>query len=190
VVSLATYDRTNGADFEAAQPHQLRIGDTIAIQNCNGMGTAQITAITLDTPSAGTDTVTLDSTPAAELDGGTIHRYLTRRYHILNNTLALNGTELIGDSARDRIENMQILYGQDTDTDGDVDAYRIATNVTDWNQVISIKIALLLATEEFGEETDTNTYSLLGTTVDPTDDRRKRKVTTTTVQMRNRMSSI
>jgi type IV pilus assembly protein PilW len=43
------------------------------------------------------------------------------------------------------VENMQIQYGIDTDNDQDADTYQDAAAVTDWSTVISIRIALLLA---------------------------------------------
>lgn len=43
------------------------------------------------------------------------------------------------------VENMQIQYGVDTDGDQDPDVYQDAATVTDWNNVLSIRIALLLS---------------------------------------------
>ena len=92
----------------------------------------------------------------------------------------------------DGIENMQILYGVDTNQDGNVDDYINAgatglVTLADWRNVMSVKLALLGRTiEEYGPDLDTRTYNLLQSTVDPVDDRRRRKVATTTVQIRNR----
>lgn len=92
----------------------------------------------------------------------------------------------------DGIENMQILYGVDTDQDGLVDDYIAAgatglVTLAEWRNVMAVKIALLGRTiEEYGPDVDSKTYGLLGTTVDPVDDRRRRKVVTSTIQIRNR----
>jgi hypothetical protein len=59
--------------------------------------------------------------------------------------------------------------------------------VTNWAIVTSVKIALLLRSEaEVGTDTDTRTYNLLGTNVDPADLRVRRRVFNATAQIRNR----
>lgn len=79
------------------------------------------------------------------------------------------------------VENMQILYGDGTN-------FRAANDGSlDWDDVTSVKIALLLRSEaEVGTDTDTRTYNLLGTTVNPADLRVRRRVFTATAQIRNR----
>jgi len=87
------------------------------------------------------------------------------------------------------VENMQILYGEDTDGDSTVDVYRTATDVTAWPQVVAVRIGLLLRTiDEIPDaDLDTATYNVNGTVIDPVDDRRLRRVFTTTISLRNRM---
>ncbi|MGR8950651.1 MAG: PilW family protein [Gammaproteobacteria bacterium] len=88
------------------------------------------------------------------------------------------------------VENLQVLYGEDTVGDDSVaDTYVNAAAVTNWDNVVSVRISLLMRTvAEYGTETDTDSYTLLGTTINPTDDRRRRRVFTTTIQIRNRSS--
>ena len=88
------------------------------------------------------------------------------------------------------IESMEILYGVDTTGgDGRADQYFSASAVTDWNDVVSIRVGFLMRTiNEINLETDTNTYSVNGVVVDPVDDRRIRRVITTTIALRNRVS--
>lgn len=87
------------------------------------------------------------------------------------------------------IENMQILYGEDTTNDGDVDFYRTANSVANWNDVLSVRISLLVRTpDEIAQgDLDTTDYTLNGTVVDPPDDRRQRRVFTTTIGVRNKL---
>jgi len=96
----------------------------------------------------------------------------------------------IVDDLVEGVENMQVVYGEDTvGNDMIADAYRDAATVTDWDKVVSVRLSLLLRTiEEYGTELNTNTYDLLGNTIDPPDDRRRRRVFTTTIQIRNRSS--
>ncbi len=96
---------------------------------------------------------------------------------------ALQSEELI-----EGVENMQIVYGVDIDADRQVDRYVTANAVTDWTQVVSARIALLLrSVDESTADLDTQTQTLFGTIVDPVDDRRLRNVFATTVTVRNRV---
>lgn len=94
------------------------------------------------------------------------------------------------------IENMQILYGIDTNpqnnfqTNGhQADSYLTANLVADWSQVISVRIGLLVSTSNVVGQADTaldtSTYTAAGVTIDPAvDDRRRRRVFTSTVSLR------
>jgi type IV pilus assembly protein PilW len=87
------------------------------------------------------------------------------------------------------VEQMQVEYGVDTDGDRIVDDYMEAPNVTDWQRVISVQIALLVRSiQQYGTDTDQRTYQLLtNTTVVPPGDRRIREVFQATVSLRNRL---
>lgn len=87
------------------------------------------------------------------------------------------------------IENMQILYGEDTNEDKNVDTYINAASVSDWSSVRSVKIGLLVSTVEEiqGMDENSESYKVLGTTVGPANDRKIRRVFTATVGLRNRL---
>ena len=92
---------------------------------------------------------------------------------------------------------MQILYGEDTTgKDRVADTYVTATAVTNWEDVVSVKLAVLFATvdEDFSAAFDTkNEYRLLDENIDPTpgaDDRRRRKVVEATISLRNRQLAL
>jgi len=94
------------------------------------------------------------------------------------------------------IESMQLLFGEDLNTaDKDIQPtqYVTANNITDPDNVVSVRISLLVRTPaELNRPQVANTYRLLGvdnnTGVDITtqNDRRVRKVFTTTIFMRNK----
>lgn len=97
----------------------------------------------------------------------------------------------------DGIENMQVLYGVDAGFDGTADSYVTADNVAAWNTVVSVHISLLVRSQNVTGTAadltdDTNTYLLAGPdaatgiTIDPVDDKRRRRVFSTTLQLRNR----
>ncbi|GMR08136.1 MAG: PilW family protein [Gammaproteobacteria bacterium] len=98
------------------------------------------------------------------------------------------------------VENIQVLYGVDTDApeDGIANVYRTIDNVgvgaTDGTKVSSVRISLLMRTvNSVSTDVDTKTdYSMTGhttataTEIDPINDRYLRYVFTSTVKLRNR----
>lgn len=95
----------------------------------------------------------------------------------------------------ENVESMQILYGRDTDGNGAADEYVTAASAPAsgttayrewWNSIVSARIAVLVRSDQEADtETNSATYALAGTTIDPVDDRRLRQVFTTTVTIRN-----
>lgn len=144
------------------------------------------------------------SAPAEERFGkdGQILKITTTAYYIgvgASGSPALfyrenNGT---ANELLDNVESMQILYGEDTDaagsaTSGLPNRYVTADQVTDFEKVVSVRIALLMRTaEEVRTSTDADTYLLTGataataTTINPVDDRRLRRVYASTIKFRN-----
>ena len=88
----------------------------------------------------------------------------------------------------DGIEDMQLLYGEDTGGDEYADVYVTANNVTDWSNVISVRINLLLRSIE-QVTTEPRSIVFNGNTVNSGSgaDRRLRMAYTTTVSIRNRL---
>ena len=84
------------------------------------------------------------------------------------------------------IENMQILYGVDTDVDGAANYYVTADVVPDWTQVVSVRISLLAATIDNNLTDQPLPYTWNGATITPTD-RKIRRVFNTTLAVRNRL---
>jgi len=87
------------------------------------------------------------------------------------------------------IENMQILYGADTDATPDGAAnYYVAAGTTglNMNQVVSIRVSVLVRSINDGLAAQPVAYTYNGATVTPTD-RRIRRVFTSTIALRNRL---
>lgn len=96
----------------------------------------------------------------------------------------------------DGVESMQILYGMDADGDGTADNYVTADNVTEWQWVVSVNISLLMRSSNVTGDAadltdDTNSYVLggpdaaTGVTIDPLDDKRRRRVFNVSIRIRN-----
>jgi type IV pilus assembly protein PilW len=90
------------------------------------------------------------------------------------------------------VESLQVKYGIDTNSDLLADQYVTADAVTNWGNVVSVNIAVLVrSVDEWGTAKDTQTYHLLGgaasggADIGPFNDRRQRSVFTTTITLRN-----
>ena len=85
------------------------------------------------------------------------------------------------------VENMQILYGEDTDNDKTPNNYLPAgTAGLNLDNVISIRVSLLIRTLEDKIATQSQPYTIFGVTTTPAD-RIFRRVFTSTIALRNRL---
>ena len=100
-------------------------------------------------------------------------------------------SQFVAEELVEGIDTMQVRYGLDTDNDRQVNVWQTANLVAaanDWPRVLSVEITLLArSTEEYGTESDAVIYNVGGMRFDPIDDRRLRKVFTTTMALRNRL---
>jgi len=87
------------------------------------------------------------------------------------------------------VENMQVLYGIASGTPGQVGSYVTADHVPDFNSVVSVQVALLVASppgmRAVAQPAVAQTYNLLGTTVTAPIDARLRRVFVTTIAVEN-----
>ncbi|MDE2196869.1 MAG: PilW family protein [Gammaproteobacteria bacterium] len=110
--------------------------------------------------------------------------------------LQLSGTnvQLTPQELVSGVENMQVLYGIDTTGIQTPSQYVTANQVTNWNQVISIRVGLLLQSNPGAVAQATvppastpcaaGTYNVLGTCVSAPQDTRLRRVFTATIGLR------
>jgi type IV pilus assembly protein PilW len=148
------------------------------------------------------DCVTDAFVTAAYKDGSFLYRFGVEAYYISNTeppTLSRRRLGRLGSNATtvaeelvEGIEDMQILYGENTnDSDGmrSADTYVSAAAVTDWNNVVSVRLGLLVRTLEdnLRPNADADTYALAGSniTMDGSD-KRIRRVFTSVIALRNR----
>jgi len=82
------------------------------------------------------------------------------------------------------MDDMVVLYGVDTNNDRTANQYVPANQVSDWSQVVSVRINLLLRSAENNIATAPQTYTFNGTTTTPSD-RYLRHTYTTTIALRN-----
>lgn len=207
-IKVNTEMAATSADLEVTGSSGMAAGDTGAVMDCQSSDVFEVTG---KTTASGNDRLkhvtgaTTGSSPGnADAVFGKLYgtdaelgKVVTRRYFIGTGT---SGPALfrvqnydIFDSTNpliEGVENMQILYGKDTTGDGVADTFVDAAGVTTWDKVVSVRVALLMQAvkENFENDLDTNTYDLLGTTIDPLDDHRRRRIFAATVQIRNRIN--
>ncbi|HZF32012.1 MAG TPA: PilW family protein [Gammaproteobacteria bacterium] len=204
------------AVFAGATPADYARGDIAIVSDCAKASVFQVTGVT-DTTAGGVTRVDLAhaaaGTPGNSLaswntdqqyaDGAQVARAETWAYYVGRGSgghpalfqLRLQTTSGSTQSALgpaeelvDDVDTMQVRYGVDNDADNDVDAYFDADDVTNWANVVSVRIGLLMrAPEEYGSDVDTRTYLVNETVFDPSDDRRIRQVFTMTNGLRNRL---
>ena len=103
--------------------------------------------------------------------------------------LTLNTDTFQQESLIENIEQMQLIYGSDSDNDGVVDRYDNAAAVTNWGEVKAVEISILArGTDKDSSYTDSKIYNMVGTNYDvPTaDENYYRKKFNKLIQIRNR----
>lgn len=213
---------TNGASVFVTQPNNIADNQILIATDCTRASIFQATGVS---SGSGNTTVTHavggnpgntcpqwggPGCPGQDFrEGGHLAQFSTMVYYI--GIGAYGGPSLVrrnwstGTSRDDElvegVENMQILYGVDSDSNDDTnlgatlaDRYMPANLVTDWTRVVSVRVALLVSGQISGKasgqsekERDTATYSVAGVTLNPpTNDLHQRRVFTATVKIRNR----
>lgn len=127
---------------------------------------------------------------------GTGKQYAKNIYSIVNNNLVCTTRDeansvLNSQVIAEGVENLQVLYGEDRDaTDGVANAtnYVRADRVSNWSNVVSVRVAILVNSLDTIDSTpDTATFNLLGQgTIGAAGDLLRRRSYSTTVVIRNR----
>lgn len=135
------------------------------------------------------DVIEVNYTSATDCLGNATGGQATDRFYINGSDLMClgNGSNTPGIMA-EGVENMQILYGEDTDNDNTANHYVSVGNVVDWTAVVSVRIALLVSTVQSvgSNTTDNKTHVLLNATpIGPIGDSVIRRVFSRTIILRN-----
>jgi len=136
-----------------------------------------------------------NGTPANGPDQGiAVNRYYINNQ---NNLLCLGNGNPIAQTLVENVDNLQVLYGIDDDGDGSANRYAtaaetdngvISAGTPDWDNVVSLRLALLISSEnDIGTAQQAGGFTLLDApAIKPNDDRLYR-VFTTTIPLRNRI---
>jgi len=123
------------------------------------------------------------------------YRYYIRPYHATNNVdgpslwrVSLTAAGPINEEVLPGVDNMQVLYGENTGGTSLPDIYRDAASVANWDAVTSIKIGLLIRSlDTNGSDQSPTNYLILDKTIAVANDKIRRKVFVTEIKLRNRM---
>lgn len=113
----------------------------------------------------------------------------SRQYSIQTQAGFENSLQVSGDGKLvDGIENMQILYGEDgADVDLVADYYVALDDVVDIQNVVSLKISLLVRSNDDNLSANAVKYNFSGNSNLLSTDKRLRKVFNTTIALRNKL---
>lgn len=183
-----------GPSVFTPDPSSLTCGSG-SVATCNGAGTAsdQITVNyqgsvdCLGNPTAPSSSVTDTFFISTDTTTG------------LNRLMCRGSGNPAAQPLVDGIENMQVQYGIDTTNDGYADSYVVANSVTDWDKVVSVRVALLASTKSndsaasgvagvvFGDTaSDAMSYQVLENLSATVATGVRARVFTSTVELRNR----
>lgn len=200
VISHPTTGIPGSGDITVSNGNGLEAGDIVLAHDCVAGAIFQITA----DPSSGTIQHAAGAgTPGNSSDAlgynfgaGWVNKIATSSFYIRNNGQSPSlyhkketepAAELV-----EGVESMQIRYGIDTTGNGSIDTYETAENVGNWNNVVSVRISLLMVSMENNLTVDgpqADSFDVNGQEIEiDENDRRLRRVFTRTVTLRNRVS--
>lgn len=198
-VSTTVASQSSSTSFTVSDPTIFTDGEIVGISNCKQ---AEVFAVKCTESSSKCtnpiqSTVSLANYFSTAGDAPTIYAYTEHQYYVEDTSVTTshipglyrvtNRTDQTSGELVQGVEDMQLLYGVDTDGDGVPNQYVTSAAVTAWNKVVTVQIGLLMRSNtEYGLNKDTATYSVLDTTFnDPSDLRVRRRVFTATVEKRN-----
>lgn len=185
------------ANIQVNQHNGLDRYDIVMVSDCLNAAIFQITSANPDasgslahntgngTPGNATKALGKDYT------GAEIHQINTVSFYIKNNGGEPSLYRVVGDSPAQElvrnVEDLQLQYGVDNNADGAADIYQLASAVTNWANVVSVRINLLLRSDADNLTVDgKQTYYFNGASQTATDNR-LRAVFSRTVTLRNRV---
>jgi len=115
------------------------------------------------------------------------NRFTINHYFIDDNRLMCRGNIGVAQPLVNNVENLQVLYGENTDDDPrSANRYVRAEQVGDMANVVSVRIGMrFISREAVRSAIDTNSYALLDAAPFVPNDRLLRREITTTVSLRN-----
>jgi type IV pilus assembly protein PilW len=153
--------RSDDAEIQLSNATQcgFEAGDYLLITDCqtgdlfraSSVSATQVTKITI---AHANNVNTANKLSKIYQSGSTVLRFVQTTYFIGTNSddgnISLYRIQNEGDPQEliENIEDMQLDYGVDSGNDGIVDFYRTASAVTDWDSVLSVRLNLLVRSDD------------------------------------------
>lgn len=121
---------------------------------------------------------------------------LTNRFYLSTTspkTLRCDSTSTVGAATTtatydlmDRVDDLQILYGEDTDGDKTPNRYVAASTISNWNNVYVVRVCALISSSEDNISPQAQTYTDCSGASKTATDRRLYRTFGTTINLRNK----
>lgn len=180
----ATSDTSSGL-------HVFHKSNGTANRNCTSVLKATINSFDCSScPSGGN---VCDGNPESEFGAGSrIMTFVANSYYIGESNVlpgvpslkrvTVTGSTTRTDELAQGVESMNILYGEDMNSDGDIQKFVTAENVTDWNNILAVRFYLTFRSQIEFYDSD---YEITLNGIDYVD-RYLRQISNVTVRLRNR----
>jgi len=201
----------SSAELKVNSVAGLSVGDIIMLSDCASTDIMQVTTFQSSssmiqhnasggvTPGNSTQKLSKAYSPSTDGQGTRVMKFTTKQYFIAtgasgNPALFRKDNNAAAVELVDGVENMQILYGKDTDGDKVPNIYLEAgaaglQSTADWSGVVSVRVGVLARTvSDKDTDVDTASYDIDGTGLNnftAPGDHHKRRVFQAVVQLRN-----
>jgi len=201
----------SSAELKVNSVAGLSVGDIIMVSDCSSTDIMQVTTFQSSssmiqhnqsggvTPGNSTQKLSKAYSPSTDGQGTRVMKFTTKQYFIAtgasgNPALFRKDNNAAAVELVDGVENMQILYGKDTDGDKVPNIYLAAgaaglQSTADWSGVVSVRIGILARTvSDKDTDVDTASYDVDGTGLNnftAPGDHHKRRVFQAVVHLRN-----
>lgn len=215
---VAPYQDSDGLFVGSGQGAHLASNELAVVTDCRNSGLFQITHVAAGYQNGDRDRI--DHSSDASMNPGNVspaqfthpsvtfgadarvYPYRTYLFYIgigIDRNPALfeigmgpNGSLAVAREIAPGIENMQLLYGVDTDGDQIPNNFQTADTVRDWAHVVSVRVALVVrSVDDSTDAASTFTYAMLdpnnGVNIILPKDYRLRRVFQETISVRNRL---
>jgi type IV pilus assembly protein PilW len=188
-------------DVQVAPGSALAVGDLLLIADCRQATVFQVTGygggVIVHASAAGSPGNSTTNLGRAFGPDALVYRLVTRTYYIAPSARKAGSNSLWSNSSpsypgvaqpeelAEGVEQLLVRYGEDTDADRAANRYVTAEVVTNWDNVVSVRMQTLLASTSASTTTSPQPYTFDGTTTTPTD-RRLRTPLASVITLRNR----
>jgi type IV pilus assembly protein PilW len=192
-------------DMTVAAASTLATGDILLLADCSAAVIFNATSFNVGTGviSHAVGGATVPGNSAADVGhvfgtDASVYRLVTRTYYVApsvkrpgTNTLWSFSVPAYDGQAQpeemvEGVDNFALLFGEDLDGDRAANRYVTADSVGTWNNVVSVKALVLLATVRDNMATSSQPYTFNGVTTTPTD-KKMRSSLSSMITVRNRV---